>query len=198
MTDDELIELDELLASPPFADQALNVVELQGLFCAIASGPEQIDDEVWLEFALGDLPADTAPARRARVSELMRRYCADTARGLAAGEPPLLVLADEDEAALAESYQAWAGGYLDGMELSKDEWFDHAQSDEDAQFLVRNLWPIDVLSGLAAEEAEEVGDPWPPEGTTEDDLVANAREDLAESVLALFRFWQAKHSRATN
>lgn len=192
MTDEDLIELDALLASPPFDQQALNVVELQGLFCAVASGPEQIDEDVWLGFALGEAPADVAPGQRQRVTELMRRYYADTVRGLAAAEAPQLVLSDRDQAALAESYQAWAGGYLDGMELSEDEWFEYAKSDDDADFLLNSLWPIDVLSGLAAEEANEVGDPWPPHGMTEDDVIADARDSLAESVLALYQFWRAR------
>ena len=72
----------------------------------------------------------------------------------------------------AESYEAWAGGYLDGMEMSEDEWFEYAESDEEAEFLVTHLWPIDILSGLAAQEADEVGDPWPPEGMTVEEPVS--------------------------
>lgn len=194
MTDDELIELDRLLASAAFRNQALSVVELQGLFCAIASGPETIGQEIWLPFALGDAPDYESPAQEQRVAELMRRYSDDTAGALAAGEPPQLVLADQDEAALAESYRAWTGGYLDGMELSDDEWFEYAKSDQEAELLVRHLWPIDILSGLAQEEANEVGDPWPPEGMSEDELIAEARDDLADSVLAMYQFWQTKRA----
>ena len=197
MQDDELIELDALLALPAFKNEAMSVVELQGLFCAIASGPEEVGEDEWLPFALGENPEFESPAQEQRVADLMRRYCEETAQGLASGEPPRLVLANQDDEALAESYEAWAGGYLDGMELSEDEWFEYAESDEEAEFLVTHLWPIDILSGLAAEEAGEVGEPWPPEGMTEDELVADAREELSESVLALYRFWQAKRPQQT-
>lgn len=197
MQDDELIELDTLLALPAFKNEAMSVVELQGLFCAIASGPEVVGEDVWLPFALGENPEFESPEQQQRVADLMRRYCEETAQRLAGGEPPQLVLANQSEEALAESYEAWAGGYLDGMELSEDEWFEYAESDEEAEFLVTHLWPIDILSGLAAEEAEEVGDPWPPEGMTEDELVTDAREELSESVLALYRFWQAKRPPGT-
>jgi len=197
MNDDELIELDTLLASPCFKNEAMSVVELQGLFCAIASGPENIEEEDWLPFVLGESPAYESPEQEQRVLQLIRRYREQTALALAAGEPPRLVLADQSDEALVESYQAWAGGYLDGMELSEDEWFEYADSDEEAEFLVTHLWPIDILSGLAAEEADEVGDPWPPEGMTEDGLVSEAREELAGSALALYRFWQAKRPPAS-
>ncbi|MGB7991992.1 MAG: UPF0149 family protein [Candidatus Methylophosphatis roskildensis] len=198
MSDDELIELDTLLASPAFKNEAMSVVELQGLFCAIASGPEVIDDEeTWLSFALGEAPDYESPEQARRVAELMRRYCEETAQALAAGEPPQLVLANQSEEALAESYEAWAGGYLDGMEMSEDEWFEYAESDEEAEFLVTHLWPIDILSGLAAQEADEVGDPWPPEGMTVEELIADARDELAESVLALYQFWRAKRPLQT-
>lgn len=102
-----------------------------------------------------------------------------------------------DFCTLAESDEAWAGGYLDGMELSEDEWFDYAESDEEADFLVTHLLPIDVLSGLAAEEAEDLKEPWPPEGTNEDEIYADAQEQLADSVVALYRFWRAKRPPAT-
>jgi uncharacterized protein len=197
MQDAELIELDTLLAAPCFKNEAMSVVELQGLFCALASGPEDIDEDQWLPFALGENPEFESPEQRQRVTDLMRRYCEATARELDSGVPPRLVLANQNDEALAESYEAWAGGYLDGMEMSEDEWFEYAESDEEAEFLVTHLWPIDILSGLAADEAAEVGDPWPPEGTTEEELVADAREALAESVLALYRFWQAKRPPAT-
>ena len=197
MNDDELIELDTLLASPAFKNEAMSVVELQGLLCAIASGPEEISEDDWLTFALGENPEFESPEQQQRVADLMRRYCAETERGLAAGEAPMLVLANQSAEALAESFEAWAGGYLDGMELSEDEWFEYAESDDEAEFLATHLWPVDILSGLAAQEADEIGDPWPPEGMTEDELVADAREGLSESVLALYQFWRAKRPTQT-
>ncbi|HMV54774.1 MAG TPA: UPF0149 family protein [Rhodocyclaceae bacterium] len=197
MRDDELIELDALLASPAFRNEAMSVVELQGLFCAIASGPENVEEETWLPFALGEEPQYETPEQEQRVAELMRRYYDDTVQALASGEPLRLVLANQSDEALQESYEAWAGGYLDGMELSEDEWFDYAESDEEADFLVTHLFPIDVLSGLAAEEAEDLGETWPPEGTSEDELHAEAQAQLPESAVALYRFWQAKRPPAT-
>ncbi len=54
-----------------------------------------------------------------------------------------------------------------------------------------------MLSGLAAEEAEDLGETWPPEGTSEDELHAEAQAQLPESAVALYRFWQAKRPPAT-
>lgn len=197
MNDDELIELDALLASPIFRDEAMSVVELQGLFCAIASGPEDVEQARWLPFALGERPAYESPEQQERVAALLRRYYEDTVQALDDGEPLRLVLANQSDEALAESYEAWAGAYLDGMELSENEWFDYADTDEEADFLVTHLRPIDVLGGLAAEEAEDLGEPWPPEGVTDEELVAEAQEQLAASALALYRFWRAKQPPAT-
>ena len=87
MNDDELIELDALLASPAFRDEAMSVVELQGLFCAIASGPEDVEEERWLPFALGERPDYESDAQRERVADLLRRYYEDTVGALDSDEP---------------------------------------------------------------------------------------------------------------
>lgn len=111
--------------------------------------------------------------------------------------PPRLVLANQNDEALAGSYEAWAGGYLDGMEMSEDEWFGVRRVRRGGRVPGHPPVADRHTQRTAADEAAEVGDPWPPEGTTEEELVADAREALAESVLALYRFWQAKGPPAT-
>lgn len=196
LSDAELIELDALLAAPNFDGNAMSVVELHGLFSALVSGPEEVERDKWQPFALGEDSKFASPEQQARIEELLTRYFDDTRRAFEAGDPRL-ILADATDEELAESYGAWAGAYLDGMELSDEEWFAHVADDEEGQFLADALWPIDVLSGLAQEEAEEDGLQWPPEGVTEEEVVTDARETLPESALALYRFWLAKRGPGT-
>lgn len=188
-SDADILALDTLLASEVFHDEAMSVVELQGLLCAIVSGPEPIAPSRWVPFVLGDNPDYPSEEYKQEISALLMRFQAEQLRALSEGIAPALVLADHDPEALADSYVAWAGAYLDGMELCEDEWFAHTASDEDEDELSDLLLPIDILSGLAEEQAHEDGEPWPPEGLPEGQLIQEARNDLRDTILALYQFW---------
>lgn len=105
LTDDEIEELDDLLAQTPEPLDPLDVTMLDGYLCGVIVQPELIDPALWLakvyDINDGDLPADADPAWRARCEALIVRHHAAINASLVenGGFDPLILELEEGETA---------------------------------------------------------------------------------------------------
>jgi uncharacterized protein len=100
LSEREVEELDELLASLPKPYDPLDVVALDGFLMGVLLQPEPVPEAAWLPFVWhgeGSVVPDNDTSRR--IEALVRRRMAELAACLAAGEPfdPILFDAEDDD-----------------------------------------------------------------------------------------------------
>ena len=105
LTDQELTELDDLLAATPEPLQPLDIVMLDGYLCGVLVQPELLDESRWLppifDIEQRALPADVDAAWLERCTALIRRRYEALNRALAedGGFDPVLLDADASQEA---------------------------------------------------------------------------------------------------
>jgi uncharacterized protein len=173
----ELERLEQLLSEEPLASSALSADALQGMFVALAIGPDEAPPARWLEAALGDDP-DTPPvAASEELVALMTRFRDDTARALHDGSLSLLLYSLRRG---RPDYETWSRGFLAGVELSEAGWYDAADPDDVEEL----LFPIFVLADeLTPEERTR----YTPAAWRK--LVLDAQAGLDATLLRLRDFW---------
>ena len=176
----DLDRLEALLSADHLQD-SMTLDALQGLFCAVASAPTPIPQERWLASALGHHTFASADEER-EITDLLTRFCNDTARGLAAEEGLDILSYPVEEG--EEELAVWCEGYLVGVALADPDWFT-AGDDETVNEL---LLPFMTLSGRLKEHALESGEPW-EEGEAERTLMAEAREVFYDTVEEAYHYW---------
>jgi uncharacterized protein len=176
----DLDRLEALLSADHLQD-SMTLDALQGLFCAVASAPAPVPQERWLASALGHHAFASADEER-EVTDLLVRFCNDTARGLAAEEGLDILSYPVEEG--EEELAVWCEGYLVGVAIADPDWFT-AGDDETVNEL---LLPFMTLSGRLKEHALESGEPW-EEGEAERTLMAEAREVFYDTVEEAYHYW---------
>jgi uncharacterized protein len=181
LTETELDRLDSLLA--PLAEQGdtMRLDEVQGFFCAIVSGPDQLATEDWLTDVLGEQGEFASPEERSEAIALLERFFADIGAALAAGEMPELILYSDEEGGEPD-YWPWCNAYLYALDVVSTDWFEEAD-DEDFEDL---LYPVMALGGMYDEEDDE-----PLVNFTAEEIV-NLKEELPDALLAVYNYWRAK------
>jgi uncharacterized protein len=193
LSESELDRLEQLLDADVFAGEAMRLDEIQGMLCAIISGPVPVAPSVWLPEALGKgLESGNDPAVLETL-ELLMRFNNDLAAALLAEETIALVLYPLDESCEKYDYLAWADTYIFGAGMGGD-WFELAG--KHAEDLSELLEPMFMLNGMLKEDAEKSGERWfsPVE---EARLVADIQENLPLVVQSLYNFWRNKRSGGT-
>lgn len=192
LTDAELDRLEELLEAEVFADEAMRLDEVQAVLCAIVSGPEPVQPNVWLPEVLGKGMEKDDPVV-AETVELLMRLNNDIAAALLADETVAPVLYPEDESCETYDYAAWADSYVFGAGLAGD-WYELAGKHADD--LSELLEPMFLLNGMLKEDVEKSGERWfsPAE---EARLVADIQENLPVIVQTLYNFWRNKRMGGT-
>jgi len=184
----ELDRLEELLDSPVFNDEAMQLDELQALICAVVSGPQTVPPDVWLSAALGASPAYETELQAGEVLDLVMRFHNDIAATLLQGDDWELILypfADDPEDL---DYATWADAYIYGSQLGSD-WYQSAG--EHAEDLSEMLQPFFLLNGMLKEDAEHHHERWM--SPAEEQLaIERAQENLPELVSAIYDFWRAR------
>jgi uncharacterized protein len=176
----DLDRLEALLSADHLQD-SMTLDALQGLFCAVASAPTPILQERWFASALGHHAFASAEEER-EITDLLTRFCNDTARGLAAEEGLDILSYPVEEG--EEELAVWCEGYLVGVALADPDWFT-AGDDETVNEL---LLPFMALSGRLKEHALEAGELW-EEGEAERTLMAEAREVFYDTVEEAYHYW---------
>ncbi|HEX4943165.1 MAG TPA: UPF0149 family protein [Usitatibacteraceae bacterium] len=176
----DLDRLESLLSAEHLAD-SMTLDALQGLFCAVASAPAPIPPEQWLATALGEHTFASGDEEN-EITDLLTRFCNDTARDLAAGAGLDVISypAEEGEEELA----VWCEGYLVGVGIADPDWFTAGDEESVAEL----LFPFMALSGRLKEHALESGEPW-EEGEREAELMAGARDAFYDTVEEAHQYW---------
>ncbi len=184
----DLDRLEELLDSEAFMGESLQLDELQGLLCAVISGPDPIPPSVWLPAALGSNPNYESEAQAREVTDLLMRFHNYMAEALAEGEGWELILYPYDDDLEALDYAAWADAYIFGSQLGSD-WYEAVG--EHAEELSDMLQPLFLLNGMLKEDAEAHNETWLTP-SQEKRAIKYAQEDLPKLVSAIYGFWRVK------
>ena len=137
--EEDLARLEALLSQEPLAQTALSADALQGLFVALAIGPDDAPPARWLEASLGDDPDAGAAPASPEVVDLLTRFRDDTARSVHDGSLSLLLYPLRRG---RPDYATWCRGFRAGVELSEAGWYDAADPDDVEEL----LFPIFVLA----------------------------------------------------
>ena len=181
----ELDRLEQLLASDVFHEEAMPLDMLQGLFCAVASAPDLIAPSRWLVSALGENPAYETPAQAQEVIDLVMRFYGQTVLELDDGRG-ITVYVFPDEGG-EDDLATWCDGYLEGVELSQADWYEHGEPEKVEEL----LFPFMLLSGRMRELAEEAGG-LIPSLDEERELRLKAANSMGDSVIAVYSYWLDK------
>lgn len=188
LTDTELDRLEEFLNAGIFRDQAMPIDMLQGLLCAVASSPDAIPRERWMEEALGEAPQFEDETQSAAFNALLMRFQEQVHAELAAGNGLTFYVFPGDDG--EDDLATWCDGYLAGMELSEVNWYAGGEETVVEELLA----PFILLSGRMRQAAEEDGVELPSEDE-ERELMQAARAALPDAVLDLYRYWLERRTR---
>lgn len=186
LSDEELDELDDFLASDACSDETMLLDTLDGYLTAIVSGPVLIKPSEWLPRVWGptarDEPAFDTHAQAERIIVLIMRHMNGIIWRLQVDpdlfEPILSISSYPGGGREYQDGEMWANGYMMGLQLRREHWkpfFD----DPDA---VEALRPIRLLGADDVTPEEEA--------LTETPAQREALSGkLAASVSAIYRFW---------
>ncbi len=185
MTEQELDQLESLLSSDIFNDEAMTLDTLQGFLCAVASGPETIPPSVWLPEILGAPVAESSAQVQKTIALLMRFYDSIVS-GLTDNTGFDLILYGQENDPEQLDYAAWCDGYIYGSQIGEVNWFEAAG--EYAADLSEKMEGMFLLNGMLKEDALKHKEPW-LSAKEEQKALAQAEESLPDTLGALFHFW---------
>jgi uncharacterized protein len=178
LSEADLARLDALLAEEPLRERALPLDALQGMFCALAIGPDADTPlDLWLPAALGDDPDRDAPEHPIELVELLTRFHDDTERAARDGTLSLLLY---EMRRGRQDYATWCRGFVEGVELSEAGWYESADPDEIEEL----LFPILVAGDQLSEDERRAYKPaeWRR-------LLLESEQRIPETVARLRDYW---------
>ena len=128
ISDADLERLDELLSEPPYAERALPLDAMQGVFYALAMGPDEVPESTWMPAVLGADPDGEPEEIAAEVADLLRRFLAETANDVREGRFDLLLYENRMRRL---DFAPWCGGFLDGLDIADTDWYEVGRSGRD-------------------------------------------------------------------
>lgn len=152
LSDQELVELDDFLLSDACDEETFAIDEAHGFLTALVVGPEAMPQSEWLEAVWGQPRfADEAQARR--MTDLLVRLYRSIEADLQAGRPfEPLVVEEEEEGEVFESYEGWCFGFMAGVQEFEELW---QPLPKEPQAL---LTPIAQLALLYTDEEPEMSE----------------------------------------
>lgn len=186
LSDEELDELEDFLASDVCSDETMLLDALDGYLTAIVSGPDLIKPSEWLPGIWGptarDEPAFETRAHAERIVGLIMRHMNGIIWNLQANpdlfQPILSISAYPDDAHEYRDGEMWAYGYMLGVQLRRAQWKPFLDDSNAANA----LRPIHLLGADNVTPEDEA--------LTETPAQREALSDkIAASVAAIYRFW---------
>ena len=189
MTEKDIDALEAMLNSPALKDSALPLDALQGMLCAILSGPRLIAADIWLPVALGDTPRFANDAQADEADRMLLHFHDTVAAELLSDEGLSLILYPTEEGGKEFDFVTWCAGYLEGVDLFDAEGdTPNAEGDEEADQL---LLPFLVLSGALDDDPElraELG--YAPADATE--KIRHWKKTVVDCVLDAHDYWMQR------
>ena len=185
MTEQEIDALEALLNSPALKDSALPLDALQGMMCALHSGPRIIASEAWLPVALGETPRFRSDAEADAADRMLQHFHDSVAAELMSDDGPSLILYPTEEGGKTFDYATWCAGYLEGVELFGEG---EDSGDEEAD---RLLLPFLALAGALEDDPElcqQLG--YAPKDAAAD--VRRWKKELVDCVLDAHDYWMER------
>ncbi|NTW56328.1 MAG: UPF0149 family protein [Chlorobiaceae bacterium] len=191
LSEQELLELEELLVSNELPSGSMNLDALDGFLTALVVGPVAIAPEEWIPVVFGSEPdgissEGSAEKTMQRIAALALRY-RNTIAVIFRQDPetfrPLFELStyacDEDAEC---AVQEWAHAFMIGIEMRYEDWVPLIEmaemTDEEGEQTAMLLGPLLLLSGrdprsesLSGDQREQLG------------------KMVAESISDIYRFW---------
>ena len=184
-SDADLDRLEHYLNAPERLEATLPLDSVQGLFAAVASGPQPLPPALWLADVLGADHVFADAQEESDITGLLVRFYEETARQLVEGEGFDFILYGAPGG--AEEFAGWAEGYLMGTDLGDPPWLEQA----DPEDLDNILFPFLALTGQAKELALEQGEEWMSEDE-EARMITEIRDGLADHLMDVHRYWREK------
>jgi uncharacterized protein len=176
-TPDDLARLEALLHAAPLREHALSADALQGMFVAMAMGPDAEPGDEWVEIALGDVAPSGAQAPPELLA-LVERFRLHTADMLDEGRLVLLLYTLRRG---GRDYATWCEGFLLGVQIAPTDWYDAADPDDVDEL----LQPVQVLAGALGDDERAA---YSAAGWRK--LVQDSQARLEETLLRLRDFWR--------
>ena len=172
-------ELEALLGSDVFHDDAMPLDALQGLFFALAAAPDLVLPSRWMPVALGENPRYASDAQAQQVLELVMRYYNQCVRAAATDDFALLLYRREDG---GEDLATWCAGYLEGVDAAAPGWYEAGDPDEVDEL----LFPFIVLAGELPDKEKRQFRPaeWR-------DLVKSCEDTIGDAIVQAREYWKA-------
>ena len=186
MTEIELKQLENWLASPVFKGKAMRLDTLQGFLCAVVSGPDIITPSLWMPEALGNAPEYESLAQAKEFMASLMGFYNAVVSALQNNQPPRLILKSNSTSDKQLDYQSWCEGYILGWSLSTQEWLQPGNEP-----LKKLTFPILYLSGAFKEEAERQGKEYVP-GEEEQKVWQECADTLPQTIVAIYNYWLSK------
>jgi uncharacterized protein len=183
--DDELDELDALLSQ--HADSH-SLEELDGLICALVTGPETVEPDQWLPVVLGDeAPQWSSELQAQRCVQLLMRHWNHIAQGfredwsgVSAKEGPdamYFPLLDDARSSGHPLAEGWARGFRAGLNWLQDAHWDALEEDEEC---------VTLISIIGAFDTGEKSPGHPLTAAERDELISVT----AAGLQYLYAFWR--------
>lgn len=161
LTEEELEQLEELLASDDVPADCMNMEMLDGYLAAVVAAPGPIPVEVWLPAvwtADGDEAGFGSGAVLQKAIELVLRYQNDLLLAIGddeaddAWQPFCYAQGGDDDPAIGKE---WTAGFEQGFELWSTEWTDTVEDTSIAEALLETLLGDDEEDAVA-DSAEQL------------------------------------------
>ena len=189
MTPKEIDRLEDMLASDIFKQEAMTLDALQGLLCAVISGPEPIPPSVWVPAALGESPQYESNKQAQEFMDLLMKFYNSIANTLDKGKEVELILYTMEDNPEELDYAAWCEAYVYGSQLGGVNWLE--ASGDFALDLTELMETFFLLSGMLKEDAIKNKEPWLSK-KEEAQAIAMAQDNFGETISAIYRFWKAR------
>ena len=175
LADTDMEQLQELIVARMEREEAMPLDMIHGFFTATLTGPRDVDESDWLGGCL------LGHAAEPLLTDLLRRFRAGVARDLATGDyGPLVIEMPRDDGSVLPLPYGWCQGYVMGLELQGEEAQSAMLGDEAMSGL---LTPI--FAFLMYDESQLFNPP-------NEAMHCEAVGELADSAVALYRWWQAR------
>lgn len=161
--------------------RTMRLDETQAFMLAMLSGPDKTEPHLWLPEVLGGEEVFDRDDTE-EIQMLVLRMAFDLKTRLDAGEPPELLLYD-DESGQSDFY-TWCNAYLYALDVVKTDWFEKA-GDDDFEDL---FYPVMALGGMYDDYADGES-----VLNLSDAEMTELEADLPYALLEIYRYWHGKN-----